>query len=420
MSNPRLAALIIGLGLSGCARDPTVATVNQQAIRLNAYRQGYQRFLQATNLRDNLNFRHLFLQSLIDEQLLLNLARERAYRTEAEHRQALQKIADQLVLDSLYIRSVRDRIPIDDHDLRRLYRWSNTKLRLRHLFARDDSTLESLQDRLQSGTPWESLAREYFQDPALSANGGDLGWVALGDLDPAFEAVAFSLDINEISPPVKTRYGYSIIQILEMELNPFLVEDDYQIRKNKLQKVALSHKRMPALRSYTDQVGKALNIRFQEPGLDLVWSTIPTLHAGEREIPLDRPEEECLLLGPADSSWSVNTALRHLATLSERQLREINSKDNLRSVLKGLLIRRKLLQTARELNLTNGEAYLAAERKYLIAQVLKTAASHEGYLSRTGKLSPDQYHSLVNSLRKEALIEIDSALVKNFESRSPG
>lgn len=420
MSNPRLAALIISLGLSGCARDPAVATVNQQALRLNAYRQGYQGFLQATNLPDNLNFRHLFLQSLIDEQLLLNLARERDYLAETEHLQALQKIADQLVLDSLYISRVRDRTPLDDHDLRRLYRWSNTKLHLRHLFARDHSTLESIQNRLQNGTPWENLARRYFQDPVLSANGGDLGWVALGDLDPAFEAVAFSLDINEISPPVKTRYGYSIIQVLEMELNPFLIEDDYQIRKNKLKKVALSHKRMPALRSYTDQVGKSLNMRFQEPGLDLVWSTIPTLQAGERETPLDRPEADCLLFGPADSSWSVNTALRHLATLSERQLRKINSKDNLRSVLKGLLIRRELLQTARELNLNPGEAYLATERKYLIAQVLETAASQEGSLARAGKLSPGQYHSLVNSLRKKALIVIDSALVKNFESRSPG
>jgi peptidyl-prolyl cis-trans isomerase D len=59
------------------------------------------------------------------------------------------------------------------------------------------------------------LAKEFSEDPGSQANGGDLGFFARGRMVKAFEDAAFSAAPNEITAPIKTDYGYHLIQVLE-------------------------------------------------------------------------------------------------------------------------------------------------------------------------------------------------------------
>jgi len=72
----------------------------------------------------------------------------------------------------------------------------------------------SLKERVENGTKFEDLARQYSEDPSAS-NGGDLGWVSSGDTVPEFEKTVSSLKISEISEPIKTPFGFHLIQVLE-------------------------------------------------------------------------------------------------------------------------------------------------------------------------------------------------------------
>ena len=122
-------------------------------------------------------------------------------------------------------------------------------MHVRHLFAPDLESINLLEDKLYQGAPWLELAKSSFSDPVLKDNGGDLGWISMGDMDPAFEVVAYNLKDAEISSPVKTRYGYSIIQVIEREKNLFLTEQDFQLEKDWLKLMATQYKKMPAIRS---------------------------------------------------------------------------------------------------------------------------------------------------------------------------
>ena len=102
------------------------------------------------------------------------------------------------------------------------------------LESRDKNKIHELHRRLKSGEEWEALAYECFQDSILKNNGGDLGWHKYGELDTRFEIKAFALNPREVSEPIKTKDGYSIIQLIESELHGFLIEDEYQLRKKKL------------------------------------------------------------------------------------------------------------------------------------------------------------------------------------------
>lgn len=65
-------------------------------------------------------------------------------------------------------------------------------------------------------TIWEDIVKNYSEDPATSQNGGILPWFTVGNMIPEFEMTAFSLtEIGEVSPPVKTRYGYHILRLEE-------------------------------------------------------------------------------------------------------------------------------------------------------------------------------------------------------------
>ena len=70
-----------------------------------------------------------------------------------------------------------------------------------------------LYDRLLAGETFEKLARLYSSDAQSRTRGGSLGWVNPGTLVPAFESVAASLPLGEISRPVKTRFGFHIIRV---------------------------------------------------------------------------------------------------------------------------------------------------------------------------------------------------------------
>jgi peptidyl-prolyl cis-trans isomerase SurA len=75
--------------------------------------------------------------------------------------------------------------------------------------------IAGLKDQIEKGSPFEDLAKEYSQDPGSSGGGGDLGYMKRGTLVSEYEEVAFSLDINEISEPVLSSFGYHIIQLLD-------------------------------------------------------------------------------------------------------------------------------------------------------------------------------------------------------------
>ena len=74
--------------------------------------------------------------------------------------------------------------------------------------------MENIKERLDNGEKFEVLARQYSEDSTAS-NGGDLGWVNPGDTVPQFEKAMNELKDNQISQPIRTQFGWHIIQVIE-------------------------------------------------------------------------------------------------------------------------------------------------------------------------------------------------------------
>jgi len=74
--------------------------------------------------------------------------------------------------------------------------------------------IERLKDRIDGGAKFEDLAKLNSED-ATAAKGGDLGWLNPGDTVPAFEEAMNRLQVNKVSAPVRTSFGWHLIEVLE-------------------------------------------------------------------------------------------------------------------------------------------------------------------------------------------------------------
>lgn len=84
----------------------------------------------------------------------------------------------------------------------------------RHILVADQATADKVRQRLLSGEDFAKVAAEVSTDTGSKDKGGDLGWFGKGAMVPEFEAAALSLKVGELSEPIKTQYGYHIIQVL--------------------------------------------------------------------------------------------------------------------------------------------------------------------------------------------------------------
>jgi peptidyl-prolyl cis-trans isomerase SurA len=66
-----------------------------------------------------------------------------------------------------------------------------------------------------NGDDFATIAKSVSEDNASRADGGDLGWVSPGDTVPEFEETIANLPLNEISEPIKSRFGWHLVEVLE-------------------------------------------------------------------------------------------------------------------------------------------------------------------------------------------------------------
>lgn len=93
--------------------------------------------------------------------------------------------------------------------------------------------LEIIRNQIIHGANFADMAKKYSQDPGSALKGGDLGWVMPGMLVPPFEQAMNGLAINQISQPVKSQYGWHLIQVLGRRQ----VNDSQQYQQNQLKQM---------------------------------------------------------------------------------------------------------------------------------------------------------------------------------------
>ena len=169
-------------------------------------------------------------------------------------------VRDMLVTQK-YQQTIMSKVGVNRADVERFYKTYKdsippfpTTAKIRHLLLniepndvqiqKTTNLLKSIKGKILSKEKsFEEMALQYSQDPSAKNAGGSLGFVKRGTLVTEFEAVAFNLEPGEISEPVKTQFGYHIIETQEIRgdkinvrhilLTPPITEEDESLAYKK-------------------------------------------------------------------------------------------------------------------------------------------------------------------------------------------
>jgi len=86
------------------------------------------------------------------------------------------------------------------------------EIHARHILVATEAEAEAVEKRLKAGEDFGKIAKELSKD--TGSDGGDLGWFTREKMVPEFADAAFKLKVNEISAPVKSEFGWHVIQVL--------------------------------------------------------------------------------------------------------------------------------------------------------------------------------------------------------------
>ena len=412
----KLAFFIVFTMIGSCSKknEQLIAKVGDEKISLSIFQDRYKEFLTKQLQEDNLMNRYVYLNSLIDEKLILQYAVDNNIESEPLYLKKGKEVYDQLLLNLYFDQKINLDYSVSDEEARNLFKWGKTSIHVRHLFAKDIEQITDLKHRLDNGENWRSLAGECFQDSTLKNNGGNLGWYKLGELDPNFEFNAFSLNPNEISEPVKTQDGYSIIHLIESEFDGMITEDEYQSRKKKLIQLAKKYKQKARLIEFTDDAILAMNIEYDKKVLnDLFYFLFST----SKNIPEKFQNDKLVAFN--GSEWNVGHALEKLGELSENQLSKISTLLDLKQALTGLICRSKFLEDAQRNKIHESDQfqqeYKSHQNQTMISIVMKglSAGSSSDTVLSHQKIR-ENYFIFRNELNLGSEITVDSLMVKTF------
>lgn len=271
-----LAGPASGQLTDGQVADEVVAVVEGQPILLSQVGERFQLLaaqgvVDASDTAAVRNLRHQILEQLIDDKLIIMEAESQEIQvTPEEIEQAVEQTISgfveqlggrdgflrqlqkegmtedelraryredarsQILANRLIGREIRSKIDVSDEDVRQFYEENRDQLpkkdrmlRISDIFlaAQPDSLIAArrlddanlVREQIVSGeTSFEEAAQIYSDDPS-GPQGGNLGRFGKGDLDPSFEEAVFALTPGDISQPVRTRFGYHLIRLDEID-----------------------------------------------------------------------------------------------------------------------------------------------------------------------------------------------------------
>jgi peptidyl-prolyl cis-trans isomerase C len=232
-----------GAATAPAAPDPVVFTAGGETMT----RTQFERLL--SNLPQNVRTqaatpdgKRQLADKLADMKILAQEARSRGLQSTPDIASQIKMQEDSLLANAMYSQLVQADKP-SDTELKAAYEARKAEfeqVKARHILVRfqgsrialrkDQKELtdaealakaKALRERLVKGEDFAAVAKAESDDTTTGAKGGELGTLGRGRMIPEFEQAVFALKAGEISEPVKTAYGYHVVQVQERSTADF-------------------------------------------------------------------------------------------------------------------------------------------------------------------------------------------------------
>jgi peptidyl-prolyl cis-trans isomerase C len=284
-----LAGATVLVACTGGSDEQVVVRVNQTRVtaaefrrRLDLERERVPVHLHA--MMESADVQKRYAQDLVRREILLQEAARRKIDSRPAVTDRVQQVKEQMILQTLIREEVSEKVQVPEAEVQTYYdghpeEFSRDRLRAGHILVQTEGEAQQVLERLKGKEGFEALARRLSLDKVSGAKGGDLGTVERGSMVADFEKAAYALKVGEVSPPVKTRFGYHIIRVTEREKRP--VAPFAEVREGLTQRL----------------VGERQQAAFEAFVAGLKQQA--TVEVREELLPVPAPESPSALPGPS-------------------------------------------------------------------------------------------------------------------------
>lgn len=130
-----------------------------------------------------------------------------------------------------------------------------TKTHVRHILIKSDANttiedankqINNLYQQIRSGKDFGLMAKQYSLDAASATKGGDLGWVTADELVPAFAEAMDKLPLHTVSEPVKSPFGWHLIEVIERKK----IDDSMAFKRQQIRQFLQQRKFTEAVQNW--------------------------------------------------------------------------------------------------------------------------------------------------------------------------
>lgn len=206
-------------------KDPIVATVNGQPIRLSELEVAQQSLPQQYRSMPLQAVFPALLDRIVDSKLVVQEGKKTKITDDPAFKKRLAFVEEQVLQDFWIQREIAKKVTAEK--LRQRYEErlkslpSEEEVHARHILVATEDEAKALIAEIKKGAAFDKLAKEKSTDKASGTEGGDLGWFKKSDMVKEFADAAFDLKKGEMTEtPVKTQFGYHVIQVEDRRKAP--------------------------------------------------------------------------------------------------------------------------------------------------------------------------------------------------------
>ena len=206
---------------SAPAKDYTILKVDGTEIKNSEVMDIWKGLFQGNAAPDfstfDENIRQNVLRGLVSERLIYQEAMKAGADKDPDVKKRIAAVEKQVIMQGFMEKKAKDLVT--EAQMKALYNEkadaakNNEEIKARHILVATEEEAKKIAGQVKKGGDFEKIAKEKSTDKGSGAKGGDLGWFTKEKMVPEFAEAAFKMKKGETSDPVKTAFGWHVIQV---------------------------------------------------------------------------------------------------------------------------------------------------------------------------------------------------------------
>jgi peptidyl-prolyl cis-trans isomerase C len=207
-----------------------------------------------------------YVKRWIEIQILYREAKRRKIDQDENIKWRIDQAVQSIIIEGFLEKVLKDKVKVSEEEVKQYYQENKNKFRreqeevkISHILVKNIAEAGMVALRMQEGESFDQLAKQLSLDEGTKERGGDLGYVPLSNLPPQFYEAVTKLKIKEVSPPIRTDYGFDLVMVTDRKEKDSIKE--YEQVKEEITDSLARTKQQNELENLFTELKKSANIQ---------------------------------------------------------------------------------------------------------------------------------------------------------------